>query len=351
MATGSGKDGAIRVGIVGVGIRGRMYAGICRDLPGAELAGVCDISEPARSGATQRLGVAAFDSADRMCREVSPDAVVVATPDFAHVAPAVAAAQAGCHLLIEKPLAMSLDDAGAICRAVDQAGVSAMVAFENHWNPPLVAMKAAADAGELGRIVSGVSQLDDRIDVPTRFVPWLGQSSPGWFLLAHTVDLTGWIADQKPSRVQASGVRGVLSGLGLDTYDAIHAVIDFDGGMVGAFSSCWVLPESLPLAFQFRHEVVGTGGSMRVDLTDQMLHKATRAGDDGPGRYEHPSTIGVTMGGAVASPPGQMFAEFISSLAGGRELPCGLDEGLLNVAAIEAVHTSIETGSPVEVQR
>ena len=172
---------------------------------------------------------------------------------------------------------------------------------------------------------------------------WLGRSSPGWFLLAHSVELAGWIAAQKPVRVQARGVKGVLAERGMDTWDALHAIVEFDGGMVGSFSSCWVLPESLPLAYQFRHEMVGTSGSVRADLTDQMLHKAT-------GRYEHPSTVGVSSSGAMGSPPGQMLAEFIRCLLSGEDLPCPLADGLTNVAAIAAIHESAETGKPVEVK-
>ena len=159
-------------------------------------------------------------------------------------------------------------------------------------------------------MVSCHSQLDDRIDVPTELLPWLGRSSPGWFLMSHTVELAGWIAAQRPLRVWAGGRKGVLAARGIDTYDAIHAVIDFDGGMTGSFSSCWVLPRSLPLVFQFRHEMVGTAGSARADLTDQMLHLAGE-------RYEHPSTIGVSMTGALTSPPAQMFVAFIDALAAG----------------------------------
>jgi len=337
------KTQGIRVAIVGMGIRGRMYAATCGGLTGAELVGACDLADEVRSAAESEFGIEAFADVAEMCQRARPDAVVIATPDFAHTAPALAAADAGCHLLIEKPLAMTVTEAKQIVAAVESAGAEGMVAFENHWNPPCSAAKAAADAGELGEIVSITSQLDDRIDVPAKLLRWLGKSSPGWFLLAHTVELAGWIADQKPARVFATGVKGVLTGMGLDTYDAIHATIDFDGGAAGTFNSCWVLPESLPLIFQFRHEMVGTKGSVRIDLTDQMLRKATAAG------YEHPSTIGVTMTGALTSPPAMMFADFIAAIAGGEPVPCPLADGLLNVAAVAAIHESIESGEPVEV--
>jgi len=333
----------VRLGVVGMGIRGKMYAAACRQLPGVELAGVCDADEGVRSAVSEIVEVPVFADADELCRRAAPDAVVVATPDFAHVGPALAAVSAGCHLLVEKPLAMDVGEAERIARAVDEAGLTGMVAFENHWNPPLSAMKAAVEAGRLGRIVSCHSQLDDRVDVPTRMLPWLGRSSPGWFLMAHTVELAGWIAEQRPARVFAVGSRGILSERGIDTLDAIHAVIAFDGGMVGSFGSCWVLPESLPLVFQFRHEMVGRSGSARADLSDQMLHVAAE-------RYEHPSTIGVTTTGAATSPPAQMLGEFARAVRSRGPAPCPLSDGVTNVAAIAAVHESIATGGPVEVR-
>ena len=339
----SGRAEPVRVGVVGMGIRGQMYATAAAGLAGAELVGVCDVAEERRQAAAGQFSVPAFADTETLCGQARPDAVVVATPDFAHVEPALAAARAGAHLLIEKPLAMDLPGARRVTEAVAAAGVRAMVAFENHWNPPLSAMKAAADAGEMGEFVSCNSQLDDRIDVPTELLPWLGRSSPGWFLMSHTVELAGWIAGQRPRRVWGAGRKGVLAARGIDTYDAIHAVIDFDGGMTGSFSSCWVLPRSLPLVFQFRHEMVGTAGSARADLTDQMLHLA---GD----RYEHPSTIGVSMTGALTSPPAQMFGDFLSALQSGGELPCALDDAVLNVAAVAAIHESIETGRAVDVR-
>jgi len=344
MKADEGTSARLRIGVAGAGIRGRMYAAIASRVHNAELVGICDTSEDARKAAGDALAAPVFADTAAMCKAVQPDAVVVATPDFAHVEPCLAAIDAGANLLIEKPLATTVAEARKIARAADKAGVRAMVAFENHWNPPLAAMKASAEAGELGRLVSCNSQLDDRIDVPTEMNAWLGRSSIGWFLMSHTVALAGWIAGQRPVAVFASAGRGVLKAAGIDTYDSIHAVIEFDGGMVGSFSSCWVLPRSIPLIFQFRHEMVGTDGAMRADFTDQMLHKATAT-------YEHPATIGVSMTGAPVSPPGQMLTQFVGDLLAGNELPCSLEEGLLNVAAISAIHQSIESGKVIEVKK
>ncbi len=340
----SEQGGDIRLGVVGMGNRGGMFAAVAQAVHNAELVGICELDDARRTRAAEEFGVPGFAGTEELCRETRPDAVVVATPDFAHRDPAVAAAGAGCHLMIEKPLAMTADDARAIAEAVSAAGVQAMVAFENHWNPVAAGMKSAADAGELGEIICCTSQLDDRIDVPTELIPWLKDSGPGWFLAAHAVELATWISGQKPTRVWAQGHRGVLAKLGAGDWDALHAVINFDGGMVGSFTSNFVQPRSLPMVYQFRQEYVGTAGAVRLDATDQALHKATDT-------YEHPSTIGVPVGGGapIASPPAQMLIAFIDALAAGRPVPCPIEDGLLNVAVLLAIHESAEQGRPVDV--
>ncbi|MHC4718550.1 MAG: Gfo/Idh/MocA family protein [Planctomycetota bacterium] len=335
----------VRLGVVGMGSRGGMFAAVAGAAANAELVGVCEIDQARLKQVSGALGVPGFADTEGLCRETSPDAVVIATPDFAHREGAVAAAEAGCHLMIEKPLAMTGEDARAIADAVGAAGVQAMVAFENHWSPVAAGMKAAADAGELGELICCTSQLDDRIDVPTKWIPWLKHSGPGWFLAAHAVELATWVSGQKPTRVWAQGHKGVLAKLGAGTWDALHAVINFDGGMVGSFTSNFVQPKSLPLAYQFRQEYVGTAGAVRLDATDQALHKATDV-------YEHPSTIGVPVAGGapVTSPPAQMLIAFLDAVAAGEPVPCPIEDGLLNVAVLTAIHESAERGEVMEVR-
>jgi len=340
-----GEQGkCVRLGVVGMGSRGGMFAAVAQAVGHAELVGVCESDPARRERAAEQFGVPGFADTAALCAGTSPDAVVVATPDFAHREPAVAAAEAGCHVMIEKPLAMTAEDARAIAGAVEASGMQAMVAFENHWNPVAAGMKSAADAGELGELICCTSQLDDRIDVPTERIPWLKDSGPGWFLAAHAVELATWISGQKPTRVWAQGHRGVLEALGAGTWDALHAVINFDGGMVGSFTSNFVQPRSLPLVYQFRQEYVGTAGAVRLDVTDQALHKATDT-------YQHPSTIGVPVGGGtpVSSPPAQMLIAFLDAVAAGEPVPCPIEDGLLNVAVLIAIHESARRGKPMDV--
>ena len=89
--------------------------------------------------------------------------------------------------------------------AVRRAGVLCQVAFENRWNPPYLAAKEAIERGDIGTVLSLNSRINDRIDVPLSMLSWGATSSPGWFLLSHTVDLARWLSGQEPVRVYAPG--------------------------------------------------------------------------------------------------------------------------------------------------
>src|SRR5207244_3684269 len=153
-----------------------------------------------------------------------------------------AAAERGLAILVEKPLATTLEDAAAMAAAVRQAGVLCQVAFENRWNPPYVAAKEAIERGDVGTVLSLNSRINDRIDVPLGMLSWSARSSPGWFLLSHTVDMARWLSGREPTRVYAQGQKRVLSGKGLDTYDTLQAIVTFDGGLSAVFEASWILP-------------------------------------------------------------------------------------------------------------
>ncbi len=101
----------------------------------------------------------------------------VVTPDFAHRDPIVAAAEAEKHIITEKPLATTLEDAEAIAKAVRKAGITFMVDFHARWNPPLAIARQNITEGKLGRIVSAYFRLNDTISVPTEMLSWAEKSS------------------------------------------------------------------------------------------------------------------------------------------------------------------------------
>ncbi len=82
-------------------------------------------------------------------------------------------------------------------------------------------------------------RLNNPISSPRDRLSWSGQTSSAWFLMSHCLDLAHWLSGRKAQTVYASGWKGVLSGLGIDTWDWIHAIVRYEGGGDGVFEAAW----------------------------------------------------------------------------------------------------------------
>jgi predicted dehydrogenase len=330
----------IRTAIVGMGIRGHLFAQGLKQNPDAELLAVCDLDRDVATKAGEDWGVPGHQDFARLLQAQRPDAVLICTPDFAHREAVIAAAKVGAHVMVEKPLATSLEDAEAMLQAVKGAGITCQVAFENRWNPPFVKIKQAVERGELGDISLVNAKLNDTLFVPTRMLSWASKSSVGWFLLPHVVDLAIWLSGKEPSQVYAVANKTVLPALGVDTYDTICTMLSFHGGMQAMFETTWVLPESSPAIFDFKFEILGDRGVMHVDAQDQMLHQSTE-------RFTYPGTLVVDAYGKTRGFPLDMLDSFIDSVRSGTPPLATAEEGYQVTRVISAVHQSIQNGQIV----
>jgi predicted dehydrogenase len=332
----------IRTAILGMGIRGNLFAQGLQQNPDATLVGVCDANPQALKSASARWGVQAFAEFAHMLQQGKPDAVIICTPDFAHGAPLIVAAEHGVHVLVEKPLATSEAEAERLLAAVQAAGILCQVAFENRWNPPFIQIKRAIEDGELGDISLVNAKLNDTLFVPTQMLSWAARSTVGWFLLPHVVDLAIWLSGKQPSKVYAVANKKLLPSLGIDTYDTICTTISFHGVMQALFETTWVLPASSPAVFDFKFEIVGDKGAMHVDAQDQMVHQSTD-------RLTYPGTLLLDVHGQMRGFPLYMLDSFIASVKSGTQPLATIEEGYQVTRVIDAVHRSIVSGQPVNL--
>src|ERR1035437_4621888 len=329
----------IRVGIVGAGIRGHLFAGAISGY--ADVVGIADTSASARSSA-ESLGVEVYDNFNTLLDDARPDAIIVATPDFAHREVAVAAAERGVHLLIEKPLATSLADAYAIEDAVRKHGVSCVVGFENRWNPHFLAVRQGVEDGSLGQIVHQAAVLSNSYYVPTTMLSWAANSSPVWFLMPHTLDLACWLSGSRPVSVFARGTRGLLAQKGIDTWDVVHASFAFEDGSLVDLTSAWVLPEASSGIVDFRYDAIAEGGAVHANLGDQGLTVVSDA-------LRSIWPLGAPVDGRPVGPPVWMAQKFVQDLEMGTVPTPGLDAGLIVTEALCAVEESLRTGQVIRL--
>ncbi|MDB5637235.1 MAG: oxidoreductase, partial [Bradyrhizobium sp.] len=147
----------IRFGLLGCGRIAKRHADLLGGghIAGAKLVAVCDEVRERADAVASRFGVPAHYHLDELLGRKDIDAVSVLTPSGMHPRHAVAVAKAGKHVIVEKPMALRLEDADAMIRACDQAGVKLFVVKQNRFNVPVVKAREALEAGRFGRLVLG----------------------------------------------------------------------------------------------------------------------------------------------------------------------------------------------------
>ena len=329
-----------RIGIIGAGTRGRIFAEVIRRSPHATLAGVADpYVRPDWVGDTPF-----YRQHDELIDRGEPDAIVVATPDDTHRDPVIAGAEAGLPMLVEKPFATTLSDAEAMAEAVVRNDIPLVIGFENRWNPHIVRIRESLDTGELGNPVWQHAELSNTTNVPCEVLPWAATSSPVWFLMPHTVDLVTWMADSRVTSVDAIGSRGILRRRGIDTWDAVQALLKFENGSSATLISSWVLPESGPSIVEFTYDLNASEGAIRADIINQgVTVLADRARNQAP--------LGGPIGGQLVGAPVWMMQSFIDALDTHTFHGPGLPQALRVGMVLSAIEESLTTGTTAEPQQ
>lgn len=329
------------IGVVGAGIRGQLFAAALGQVDGVRVVAIADPA-PAAAEVAGRIGAVAYANHRDLLAQHDLAGLVVATPDFAHRDAAVDAATAGVDLLIEKPLATDVGQAREIRAAVEAAGVRAMVAFENRWNPRFILARQQVEHGAVGDILFQTAQLNDTRFVPEQMLSWAAKSTPAWFLMPHTVDLALWLSGKRPRTVYATGLRRMLVKTGIDTYDGVHAIVTFDDDTTVVLQSHWILPESYPSVFDFRYEVVGDKGAVRIDGADQGVRFA------GP-TWKWLQHASLESNGRITGVGAEIARSFVDLLAGRAVGTPTVDEAVLVTTVVAAIHESIATGRPIDL--
>ncbi|OWK34857.1 Gfo/Idh/MocA family protein [Fimbriiglobus ruber] len=227
----------VRTALVGCGKVGQIHATALAATPEAALVAVCD-TDPARAGAfAARTGAKAYTDIGAMLRESGAEAVVIGTPHPLHAGAAVQAAKAGVHVLVEKPMAATLADCDAMLAAAAKTGVSLGVISQRRWYEPVRRVKAAVDAGKIGRPALGVFQMYSWRD-PAYYQsdPWRGKwDSEGGGVLVnqspHQLDLLLWLMGPA---AEVSGYWANVNHPGVEVDDTAVATIRFRNGGLGA---------------------------------------------------------------------------------------------------------------------
>ncbi len=264
--------------VVGCGVVAQAYAGWLEGAADACLAGVCDVSgEHARKFGEENRVYFTMDYAE-LLRRADVDVVCLCTPSFLHAEQAVAAAAAGKHVLVEKPMATKLEDADRMIASCSKAGVRLGCVFQRRVIEPWVTVKKALDAGELGKLVlADVYMKWYRDQEYYDGGQWRGtwEFDGGGALMnqgIHFVDALLWLAGDV-SRVFG---RARTLARDIEVEDTVVSTVEFKNGAVGVIEvTTSVYPPGLP----HRTEIHGDRGTIIIEKEDVTRWEVM--GDDG----------------------------------------------------------------------
>mgnify|MGYP001114694088 FL=1 len=269
----------VRVAVIGGGKFGTNHLKTFKQLEymgRAELVALADINPKVLEEQCKAFEVKGYTSYREMLDKEELDAVTVVTPDHLHREIAVHVAETGKHILVEKPLDVTVEGCTEIIEAASGNNLLLQVDFHKRFDPDHVALKKAIEDGKLGNIEYGYAWMEDTIEIPSKWFPgWAPKSSPAWFLGIHYYDLVGWLLSSTATRVYATGIKSKLQKMGVDTYDSIQAKVEFKNGASVFFDTSWILPERFEAVVNQGLRLVGSEGFWEVDAQNRGVEACT----------------------------------------------------------------------------
>ncbi|MGD2174782.1 MAG: Gfo/Idh/MocA family oxidoreductase [Candidatus Brocadiaceae bacterium] len=258
----------IRFGVIGAGRNGSGHARYYHESPRSEVVAVADPDTERAEGLAAEVEARAISDYRGFLDQV--DAVVISSPNFLHRDHAVACAEAGKHILCEKPMGLNAGEATEIADAVRQAGVASFIGFSVRFGQTVQTMQKLIEEGKIGRVISIWSRrMTHRVIRPDE--SWRSdQSLSGGLLFEINIHELDWLM-ALGGRVESVYARKYARGEeGPRVNDHIWFVLDLEGGAVATHEGSWVSP--IP---DYYRGVIGTkGGVAEADYGRKLLFAA-----------------------------------------------------------------------------
>jgi UDP-N-acetyl-2-amino-2-deoxyglucuronate dehydrogenase len=336
------------IGIVGTGVIAAAHAAAITAVPGARLVAVTDAVPERAIEFAGTNSCMAEPGLDALLARDDIDVVSVCVPSGLHAEVGIQAAAAGKHLVVEKPIDVSLAAADRLIDAAEAAGVAMTVISQHRFDAGLTELRGLIDDGVLGRLVLGEASTKwYRSQGYYDSGPWRGTwALDGGSLMnqgIHYVDLLRWIMGPVTEVSAVCATQGHQ----VEVEDTALAVLRFSSGAVGTIvSSTAVFP-----GFAQRLEVSGTGGTVVIE-DGEMVYRAFTAGSPGPGGTQLPRQTdgaGAAANAAaldVASHAAQI-ADLLTAVEQGTEPSVTGRSGRDALEVVCAVYESAREGRPV----
>lgn len=334
----------INIAVVGAGRMGQVHCRIIAENPRATLAAIVDPFEDSGRRVAEQYGAPWFPSLTAARQAADLDGVVIAVPDRLHVGVTVEALQAGLHVLVEKPLADTLDGARTIADAAADATDSKVLVGHVLRHDPR--FRSAAKTVATGAVGDTVHFRAARI-VP-RSVGFANNGASPIYMYQgiHDIDLVQWITGSPIVRVSATTAAKVLPAAGKEGVDVALILAELENGAVGTIEISWVLPDSTPSGLASQFDLYGTDGSIKVDVTAEGISLDTL--DD----FRLPNTmLDPELDGRLEGVVPQQFDYFLQMVEFDLPSRIGIEEAVSAARVLDAIEESLRTRTWAEVNR
>jgi predicted dehydrogenase len=328
----------LRVGLAGLGSMGRNHLRHLSTREGSVLAAVADPASDLVDEGVARTGAVGYGDALAMIAEADIDAVVVAAPTTLHATLAHAAIDRGLPVLVEKPLAASVDEGVALVAASRARGVPLQVGHVERFNPAVLELGNLLAKGWAGTLYSITSRRAGPFPARIRDV---GVTID---LATHDADILSWVAGERPTRVYAETAQRLHA----TNEDLLFGLLRFPSGATGMLDVNWLTP-----AKRRQLAVVGELGMFELDyLTQRLTFTSADTGSptmiDGYATTFEGNVVGVEV---VSREPlaAELDAFLDVARSGGRPIVDG-EDGLWALAIASGLLEAATEGRPVEMK-
>lgn len=341
-------------GIIGCGMISRFHARAIADCPQARLVGCFDVYAPSAEKLAEETGCQAYEKLEEMLANPEIQIVTIGTPSGAHLEPALAAAKAGKHIIVEKPLEITLERCDQIIAACREAGVKLAVVFHSRFHDSSQTLKNAVESGKFGRLTVGDAYVKwFRTQQYYDSGAWRGtwELDGGGALMnqaIHSVDLLTWLMGPV---VEIRALFGCLDHERIEVEDTAVASLRFANGALGVIeASTAVYPGYLK-----KIEIHGSQGSAALEEED-LIHWDFANPDEADKAILEKMNQKVSSGGGAADPAAighhghaKLFADMIHALETNSEPKVNGEEGRRSVEIILGIYQAAESGESVSL--
>jgi UDP-N-acetyl-2-amino-2-deoxyglucuronate dehydrogenase len=340
----------LRIGLIGCGRIAKRHAELLGhgQIEGASLAAVTDIVGAKAEGLAAPFGVPWFTDMHEMVARTDPDVLVILTESGRHAEHAIALARYGRHIIVEKPMALTLDDADAMIRACDRHGVRLFVVKQNRFNVPVIKLREALERGRFGKLVLGTARVrwcrrQEYYDQDAWRGTWALDGGVLSNQASHHIDLLEWMMGD----VESVFAKATTALVNIEAEDTSVVVLKFKSGALGVIEATTAArPKDLEGSISILGErgTVEIGGFAVNELKVWEFDVRTSEDEDVL------ATFSVNPSNVYGFGHQAYYQHVVNCIRDARpQLVDGL-EGRRSLELISAIYESIETGREVSMR-